>query len=631
MTKPTHHTFDIIALGQSFVDFYGQQLGSPLKDMLSFKKYVGAMPAYAMGCARLGLKSALVSQVGKDDMGQTILQTMQHEKVDTTCVQIDPSRQTALMFRGMENQNSFPVIHYSENCADMAHENSIDPHFIGSGAALLVGSSNFFNKNIHIASKAAIVAAKENLRKIILALDYFPISTPDVVTKALQGTLPLCDLIIGFEHDFQKIAGVSDTLEALHHLRSLTNALFVIKNAKGCFVFAHHISSEWESVPHHLGFVIQQSYFPAKEAFISGFIYGWLNAHSQEKCCEFAMATLALSQMRGEYSAGLPNADEFNLYLDSQNQVVMQTMQTPLFEHIHNAINRTNSQDQLFTFSFGHHQQWLKMAQTANVDEFVINQAKMLVAQGIQQAARHFPNACVLTDAEPEQNIIDLLPSSHMLMRSFEAPNEVPLRFEGDPDITKTLLQWPRHHSVKLTFVYHPDDRYALRQQQENTLSLLYRSTRDTGHELLIELAPPTNSLITASTMGHIMQRLYEIGIYPDWWQLSPQRDHRSWDCLQRVIADNDRYCRGVLLLGQQASFEQLAVMFSAAAKQPSCKGFVVGKSLFQQSLDQWLTNTISPEILVETVANSFERAVTMWMQAKESALHSHTTKEQMA
>lgn len=33
---------DIIALGQTFVDLYGEQLGSSLKDMLSFKKTLGA-------------------------------------------------------------------------------------------------------------------------------------------------------------------------------------------------------------------------------------------------------------------------------------------------------------------------------------------------------------------------------------------------------------------------------------------------------------------------------------------------------------------------------------------------------------------------------------------------------------
>ena len=51
-------SLDVITIGRSSVDLYGQQIGSRLEDIASFAKSVGGCPAnIAIGTARLGLKS----------------------------------------------------------------------------------------------------------------------------------------------------------------------------------------------------------------------------------------------------------------------------------------------------------------------------------------------------------------------------------------------------------------------------------------------------------------------------------------------------------------------------------------------------------------------------------------------
>jgi 5-dehydro-2-deoxygluconokinase len=184
------------------------------------------------------------------------------------------------------------------------------------------------------------------------------------------------------------------------------------------------------------------------------------------------------------------------------------------------------------------------------------------------------------------------------------------------------LLNWPKNHAVKATVIYHPDDKYALRGQIEATLSTLYRASRASSHEFIVELSPPTNSLITASTLSHIMQRFYEIGIYPDWWQVSSPRDHRSWDSIQRVISEYDKYCRGVMLLGHAGTFEQLPILFNAA-KQECCKGFAVSKSIFQTQLEQWFAQKIADEAFIDAVQSRFEQAVKLWEQSKPNSVQS--------
>ena len=64
---------DVITIGRASVDLYGQQIGTRLEDVGSFAKSVGGCPAnIAVGTARLGLKSALVTRVGHEQMGRFI-------------------------------------------------------------------------------------------------------------------------------------------------------------------------------------------------------------------------------------------------------------------------------------------------------------------------------------------------------------------------------------------------------------------------------------------------------------------------------------------------------------------------------------------------------------------------------
>ncbi|HVG48759.1 MAG TPA: PfkB family carbohydrate kinase, partial [Rubellimicrobium sp.] len=125
MTK----TLDVITIGRSSVDLYGAQVGGRLEDMGSFQKYIGGSPTnMAAGTARLGLRSALITRVGDEHMGRFIREELAREGVDVRGVKTDPERLTALVILGIRDQESFPLIFYRTDCADMALcEDDIDP------------------------------------------------------------------------------------------------------------------------------------------------------------------------------------------------------------------------------------------------------------------------------------------------------------------------------------------------------------------------------------------------------------------------------------------------------------------------------------------------------------------------
>ena len=74
---------DVITIGRSSVDLYGVQVGGRLEDMATFSKAVGGCPTnIAIGTARLGLKSGLITRVGDEHMGRFIREQCAREGVD---------------------------------------------------------------------------------------------------------------------------------------------------------------------------------------------------------------------------------------------------------------------------------------------------------------------------------------------------------------------------------------------------------------------------------------------------------------------------------------------------------------------------------------------------------------------
>ncbi|HEY7644557.1 MAG TPA: PfkB family carbohydrate kinase, partial [Hyphomicrobiales bacterium] len=176
MTSASQPALDVIAIGRSSVDLYGQQIGSRLEDIASFAKSVGGCPSnIAIGTARLGLKSAVITRVGDEQMGRYIREQMIREGVSPRGIVTDPQGLTALVLLSVEDDKSFPLIFYRENCADMALcEDDIDPDFIASSRSVLVTGTHFSKPNTEAAQMKAIRIAREHGRKVIFDIDYRP-------------------------------------------------------------------------------------------------------------------------------------------------------------------------------------------------------------------------------------------------------------------------------------------------------------------------------------------------------------------------------------------------------------------------------------------------------------------------
>ena len=174
---------DLICIGRTCVDLYGEQEGSRLEDVQSFRKYVGGSSTnIAVGAARLGVKVAMLSRVGDEHIGRFVREMLADTGVDVGHLKADPDRLTPCCLLGVREVNDFPRILVYEDSADMAiDEDDVDPDFIASSKALLVSGTPFSRASAGRATRRAMQAAKEAGTKIVLDIDY----RPNVWGKAL--------------------------------------------------------------------------------------------------------------------------------------------------------------------------------------------------------------------------------------------------------------------------------------------------------------------------------------------------------------------------------------------------------------------------------------------------------------
>ncbi len=164
---------DVITIGRSSVDLYGVQVGGRLEDMATFSKAVGGCPTnIAIGTARLGLRSGLITRVGDEHMGRFIRESCAREGVDVAGIRTDPVRLTSLVLLGIRDEKTFPLIFYRDNCADGAlDEGDIDPAYIESAKAVLVSGTHFSRPNSAAAQLKAIRIARAAERKVVLDIE----------------------------------------------------------------------------------------------------------------------------------------------------------------------------------------------------------------------------------------------------------------------------------------------------------------------------------------------------------------------------------------------------------------------------------------------------------------------------
>lgn len=267
----------VICIGELLIDFIPVEKGIKLKDVLSFKRAAGGAPAnVACAVAKLGGKSAMISQIGFDAFGEHILETLNKFGVDTDYVFKTDKANTGLAFVSLSADGNRDFSFYRNPSADLfLSENQIKESMFDDCSILHFCSVDLVNYPVKKAHIKAIETAKK--KGLIVSFDpniRLPLwNSENECKSAVNEFIPYADIIKISDDELEFITGFTSPKDAAEYLFKKGCKIFLYtKGSKGSELFTknYHIKKPVINVN-----VIDAT--GAGDSFIGAFLYKLVN------------------------------------------------------------------------------------------------------------------------------------------------------------------------------------------------------------------------------------------------------------------------------------------------------------------------------------------------------------------
>lgn len=321
---------DILCIGRSSIDLYSNDIGSPFEEITTFSAFVGGCPTnISVGTRRLGLKSALLTGIGYDPVGDFILNFLNKEGVETTYVYRKKGRRSSAVILGIEPPDKFPLVYYRDNCADIAIDiDDVKNIHLESFRAIIISGTGLSREPSRSATILAAELASEKGVKVFLDIDFRADQWPNLQSfgAITRSVLPYVDVIIGTSEEVKAGAYMgsgeadvshsqvnesrveADLDESIWRLLKRGPEVLMLKSGTdGCFVY---VANSPEPV-HAKGYPVEVvNTLGAGDAFASGLIYGFMNGWDWHKCARFGNACGAIVVTRHGCANFMPTVIE---------------------------------------------------------------------------------------------------------------------------------------------------------------------------------------------------------------------------------------------------------------------------------------------------------------------------------
>lgn len=305
--------FELITMGRSSIDLYSNDVGSPFVDIKSFAAYVGGSPTnIAVGAQRLNVKTALLTAIGSDPVGDFILNFLKNEGIETRYIPRKPTARSSAAVLGIEPPDKFPLVFYRDNAADI--QLTIDDVIatpIEHSRAFEFAGTNLSKEPSRSATFFAVEQAKRGNATIFFDLDFRANQWHDVRAFGVNARAILrnADVAIGTEEEIlaamltdpsqleikhsqisaPEITGDLDA--AIQKILALGPSTLIVKRgANGATIFQK--GQPALDVP---GFPVEiYNILGAGDSFASGLIYGYLKGWDWYKAARMGNACGAI-------------------------------------------------------------------------------------------------------------------------------------------------------------------------------------------------------------------------------------------------------------------------------------------------------------------------------------------------
>lgn len=313
--------YDVLAMGRSCIDLYAHQIGVPITAVTSFDAYVGGCPTnVSVGTRRLGLRSALLTAVGDDQVGEFVTAFLNREQVETRFIPCKPGRRTSAVILTIQPPDKFPLTFYRDNCADrfLTIDDVARAPVADSRVVFLTGTG-LSHEPSRAATGAAAAAARSAGVPVVVDIDYRADQweSAGAFAQQMRRLLQSATLAVGTEEELAAAAGTTDVGSGVAAVIDCgVEALILKRGAKGSTVFRPHLP------PHDVApFRIEVlNVLGAGDAFASGFLYGYLQGWPLERAARMGNATGAIVVTRHGCANFMPTLDEVTAFVSARGE-----------------------------------------------------------------------------------------------------------------------------------------------------------------------------------------------------------------------------------------------------------------------------------------------------------------------
>jgi 5-dehydro-2-deoxygluconokinase len=222
---------EVVVLGRLSADIYPTQIRVSLREQRNFTRYVGGFAGnVCTGLARLQVRTAIVSKVGRDGHGEFIRDFLSHEGVDVHWLGADGTLNTPIVFCEIWPPDRFPLLFYrTPTCPDWElTTDDFDLDAVADAPILLASGTGLAREKSRASHMEALARHRHTA---IFDLDYRPSFWPgaSAYQSAVQAALPHADIAVGNEDEVRAATGIDDPRQGITALRALGPRTLILK------------------------------------------------------------------------------------------------------------------------------------------------------------------------------------------------------------------------------------------------------------------------------------------------------------------------------------------------------------------------------------------------------------------
>jgi len=312
-------TFDVMTMGRSSIDLYAHQIGVPITEVTSFDAYVGGCPTnISVGTRRLGLRSALLTAVGDDQVGDFVLAFLVREGVETRFIQRKTGRRTSAVVLTIMPPDRFPLTFYREGCADRElTRDDVASAPIEESAMVVVTGTGLSHEPGRSATLYAAERARASGVDVLVDLDYRADQwhARSEYAGLMGRLLGHAALAVGTEEEVMAAGEHDDLAVAIARVLDASRGPLVVKRGgRGASIYTR--TGERQDVPPFRITVL--NVLGAGDAFASGLIAGLRRGWPLDRAVRFGNATGAIVVTRHGCANFMPTMQEVESFVAEQ-------------------------------------------------------------------------------------------------------------------------------------------------------------------------------------------------------------------------------------------------------------------------------------------------------------------------